>query len=212
MTITRREIISVGLPGLAKASSLPISYDKSDSPILSIQKGEKAFLLRLMKDRDHYYMSSIVALTPTKQFSTLEKAENYILQYHSIFVYKHVESESHLPFLMRAQAAYVAHDTRQGFGNTLLMHPSLAARITEPLAPVKQNIGRWTHAGGIWKHVGKWSIDLYTSKNLPPNEFYVLYKNGVLHAEAAAIHRDTYCELFTFSEQPCLYIRRVKLL
>jgi hypothetical protein len=96
MTITRREIIRnsavvgalgiVGLPGLAKASSLPISYDKSDSPILSIQKGEKAFLLRLMKDRDHYYMSSIVALTPTKQFSTLEKAENYILQYHSIFV------------------------------------------------------------------------------------------------------------------------------
>lgn len=164
-----------------------IDYEKEISPLLHLQFGKSALILRQCFDptRGGLQMTRYTG----KPISSVEEAENTIMG----LGLKYTDSLPELPFAIRRQCAYVAQGCRRGFGNNVLMHPNLAAQINEELGTDRTEIrvGRWFSKGKLRKFSNEGDIRIWCSDHMPEYTFIAYYKGKNKFDSAAILIEDT---------------------
>ena len=149
------------------------------SPILGRQYTDPTFLMRIFNSlTGGPYMSFGIERYPLRHIQSVEAAEDIIISMAER-VKDSPNTPQALPFLIRRHGAYVAKNSRRGFGNNVLMNEKFYSTIEEKLGSAKilPQIGRWKGHGKLCKFDTTGTISIWTNDCIPDNTFVIYYKS-----------------------------------
>jgi hypothetical protein len=215
MEVTKRALligtgagVAMGLSLSAKAASV------TETPLIPIQTGPQVHIIRYrqsMVSYDDYTSDGVMTEDAiAKYYTTIVPTRSQtlisILKYtanEGVLVDSLIEAEDRiiaratevaepwdvLPWGLRRQAAYLTCSNRRGWPTGVMMHPSMAARLTYQDWTSQENgtqVGRWLRVGSLYK-LGM----VYLANHMPKDQAVIFYHNTTIDAGCVLLdHRN----------------------